>query len=247
MARRIAQALDLPLYEDESGSPLPRSAPLAHSLLWVVQMDGRRHRTLPAGIGLALRRNPWTLVVPVVTPDLHPTTLVELGTLGITRVLRWPGSAPAPGFRRNLMDVFCAGVGDVVRRQLAGVDPTVVECLAWSASAAHREPEAEHLSTRLAVPPRSLARRLRQFGGLALAETLTLGRVIQAMYRLALTGRSVESIASSVGFASASGLRRALGRTVGGQPSDYRHRAAVVAGMEQVVARLPGRERRRFH
>ncbi|NNM33625.1 MAG: helix-turn-helix transcriptional regulator [Gemmatimonadetes bacterium] len=240
MARRIAQALDLPHREDGSADALPLSAPLSQSLLWVVQMDRRARPVRPAEIGAALRRNPWTVIVPVVTTDQTPSAFVELGALGVTRVLRWPGSAPDVGWRRTLVDLLGAGVGDMVRRQVGGLDPTVAECLAWSAAVAHRAPDVRELSAELDLPPRTLSRHLKRFGGLTPSDTLTLGRAIQAMYRLALTRRSVESVASSVGFASASGLRRALRRTVGGAPSDYRTLAAVVGAMEGLTGRLPG-------
>ena len=222
--------------EAEKGDPM--GASLADSLLWVVQIEGGDAARRPAEIAAALRRHPWVLLVPVVGPEQDPSLLVQLGALGVTRVLRWPGTDPPAGWRRKMIDVLGAGVGDMVRRQLADADPIVAECLAWSASVAHKSPKPDELSARLQRSPSALARHLRRYGGLAPSETLAFGRVIQAMYRLALTGQSVESVASSVGFASASGLRRAMERTVGGVPSLYRHRDGVVSQMTRIEGML---------
>ncbi|MDH3223193.1 MAG: helix-turn-helix domain-containing protein, partial [Gemmatimonadota bacterium] len=185
--------------------------------------------------------------VAVVDPEHDPTELVELGALGVRRVATWPSGEPPEAWRRNLVDVAYSAVGDVVRRTMNGADPTVAECLAWSTALAHKLPEPAHLAEMTGFSPRKLARHLRRHGGLTAAQTLTLGRVIQALYRLSMTNQSVERVALGVGFASGSGLRRALRRTLGRNPSVYRRRGAVVEAMKGLVSGFDQSGRKDVH
>ncbi len=247
LAQRVIQAFPLPADVEPLTLGPASDALLETACLWIVQLDRPGGRTRAAEIGRAMRRFPWLPVVAVVDPEHDPAELVELGGLGVRRVATWPSGEPAEAWRRNLVDVVCSAVGDVVRRTMNSADPTVAECLAWSTALAHKLPEAADLAEITGFSPRALARHLKRHGGLTPGQTLTLGRVIQALYRLAMTNQPVERVALGVGFASGSGLRRALGRTLGRTPSAYRRRGAVVEAMESLVSDFGQSGRRDVH
>lgn len=196
---------------------------------------------VPIGAVEALVRGaPWLPIVPVVTGEEEPGRIIALGALGMSRVLTWPTDGTAEGWRRSVSDLLCSALGDMVLRRLDAADPVLRRGLAWAVASAHREPTLEGLAERMGLGRRSLRRHLAGVGRATPGEILTLGRVIQGMYRLRVSTLSVERVALIVGFSGASGFRRALQRHVGLRPSELRQGTRMRRTLELLLHSLAG-------
>lgn len=169
-----------------------------------------------------MRHHPWTTVVPVICNDTDQSLLVSLGGLDVSDVLVWTPDKERGPWRRQVFRALCTGEADLVRRRTGGADVVVREALSWSIAHAERAPRVQELCDAMCMTRRVLYRHLRQKADLSPVKVLVAGRLIQAGLRLQCTDHSVEKAAMEVGFAEASGLRRALTRFVEGPPSAMR-------------------------
>ncbi|MDD9269390.1 helix-turn-helix domain-containing protein [Paenibacillus sp. GCM10023248] len=81
------------------------------------------------------------------------------------------------------------------------------------------------LAGRFTISPRHLHRIFRQQTGKSITETLQLIRIERAKQMLTETSRSIDSIASFVGFSDPSHFNRLFVRIAGSTPSGYRKQA----------------------
>jgi transcriptional regulator GlxA family with amidase domain len=92
------------------------------------------------------------------------------------------------------------------------------------------------LAERACLSPRHFTRRFKDAFGHTPASFVEDVRLGQARERLAAPAPSIESVAASVGFASADAFRRAFERRFGVKPSTYRrhfHLRPHEPGMER--------------
>jgi transcriptional regulator GlxA family with amidase domain len=94
----------------------------------------------------------------------------------------------------------------------------------WIASHLGSDLSVEALAARTFVCARHFSRRFKAAFGVPPAEFVGTVRLDEARRRLASGSASVDSVSSSVGFASADSFRRAFERRFGITPSGYRSR-----------------------
>jgi len=85
----------------------------------------------------------------------------------------------------------------------------------------------EKLAARTQLGPRQFSRRFKRTFGMTPADYVERLRLDDARRRLSNKNPSLESVALSVGYASADAFRRAFERNFGIAPSDYRRRFLV--------------------
>lgn len=99
---------------------------------------------------------------------------------------------------------------------------TLGPLLAWITENLDEELSVESLARRSTMSPRTFARRFREETGTTPHAWITSQRVFRAEELLERTGRSVDQIASDVGFANAATLRHHFTRIRGISPQRYR-------------------------
>ena len=100
------------------------------------------------------------------------------------------------------------------------------DLVAWIDAHPERDLSVEALAARACLSTRQFRRRFATAFGCAPAAYVENVRMTEARRRLALSGGTVETIAASVGFASADAFRRAFERRFGVPPREYRARFA---------------------
>ena len=92
----------------------------------------------------------------------------------------------------------------------------------WIQGHLRQDLSVETLAERACLSPRHFSRRFKDVFGTTPATFVEDLRLGQARERLTAPAQSIESVASSVGFASADAFRRAFERRFGIKPSTYR-------------------------
>ncbi len=95
---------------------------------------------------------------------------------------------------------------------------------AWMHGHLEDDLSVETLAERTKLCPRHFSRRFKDVFGAPPARFVEDLRLGEARERLCLADQSIESVARSVGFASADAFRRAFERRFGINPSSFRHR-----------------------
>lgn len=98
--------------------------------------------------------------------------------------------------------------------------------LAWAADHLDEDLSVSRLSSRVAMSPRTFARRFSEETGTTPHGWVSALRVRKAEELLEITDLSVDQIASRVGFGSAATLRQQFGRARGVSPLEYRRQFA---------------------
>jgi transcriptional regulator GlxA family with amidase domain len=101
------------------------------------------------------------------------------------------------------------------------------DLVAWIDAHPERDLSVETLAARACLSTRQFRRRFAESFGCAPAAYVEDVRMAEARRRLALRAGTVETIATSVGFASADAFRRAFERRFGVPPREYRARFAL--------------------
>ena len=116
------------------------------------------------------------------------------------------------------------------------LDARGIRAVAWCVENAPDAPRVPALAEAMATQPRRLAERLDAWGLPHPGRLLIWGRLLLAGALLARDGRTVEEAAYGVGYASASGLTRAMKREADATPGAM----ADDGGMDEVHRRLFG-------
>ncbi len=97
---------------------------------------------------------------------------------------------------------------------------------AWMVANLKKDLSVEVLASRAGLCPRHFSRRFTRTFGAPPAAYVERLRLEESRRRLALASQTVDSVAASVGYASADSFRRAFERRFGVAPSAYRRRFA---------------------
>ena len=103
------------------------------------------------------------------------------------------------------------------------------ELAPWITAHLDRQLSVEALAEKACLSPRHFTRRFKSAFGVTPGDFVESLRLDEARRRLAAPGVSIESVADSVGFASADSFRRAFERRFGIAPSVYRGRFSAPA------------------
>lgn len=98
---------------------------------------------------------------------------------------------------------------------------------AWMVSNLRKDLSVESLAARAGLGTRHFSRRFTTVFGMPPAAYVEQLRLDEARKRLDAPGQTVDSVAASVGYASADSFRRAFERRFGVPPSQYRGRFAA--------------------
>lgn len=115
-----------------------------------------------------------------------------------------------------------------LRAQTRSAD-RLADVVAWIDGHLDRDLSVEALAQRANLSPRHFSRRFRLALGCTPAEYVEQARMSGARQQLAVPGRTIEGVATSLGFSGADVFRRAFERRFGIGPSQYRERFGLAA------------------
>lgn len=118
-------------------------------------------------------------------------------------------------------------LGAIVRRSLAGVDPTTRDAVLLAVTRAHERLSPSELARLLALPRRTVSQRLATNGFPPPQRLLTWGRLIVAAHLLEDRHRSADRIARSLDFPSGSAFRNTCQRYLHATPGEIRARGGA--------------------
>jgi transcriptional regulator GlxA family with amidase domain len=98
------------------------------------------------------------------------------------------------------------------------------DLVAWISAHLERDLSVPVLADRARLSPRHFSRRFHETFGCTPAQFVDNLRLTEARARLTAAGRTVDSVAASVGFSSADVFRRRFRRRFGVAPKNYRER-----------------------
>ncbi len=115
-----------------------------------------------------------------------------------------------------------------LRAQTRSAD-RLADVVAWIDGHLGRDLSVEALAQRANLSPRHFSRRFKLALGCTPAEYVEQARMSGARQQLAVPGRTIEGVATSLGFSGADVFRRAFERRFGIGPSQYRERFGLAA------------------
>lgn len=125
-------------------------------------------------------------------------------------------------------------VADALHGRFASVGLLVLQ---WAVEHAHEHPGVDELAEALCVSPSSLARELRVLGLPTARRLLLWGRLLQAGRLLESRGTTAERVAHRLGYATASGLRKALKIHCGCPPTVVAERGGLSWVLQSFIRR----------
>lgn len=193
-------------------------------------LDGRRATTHWRATGELARRYPAIRVDPDVLYIDEGQVLTSAGAaagldLCLHLVRRDYGAVlAAEAARVSVMPLEREGGQSqfIVHAPPAPDDGSLEPLLRWLGENLHHSLTLEAIARRAAMSVRSLNRRFREQTGTTPLQWLLRARVRQSQLLLETTGHSVERVAATVGFGSATSFRDHFRRVVATSPQAYR-------------------------
>jgi AraC-like DNA-binding protein len=165
----------------------------------------------------------------------------DLGGLGIAGIVT-SRSHPAVTLRDDIERALATARADRIARSLEGrFAPPGPDAIGWAVENAGTDTSVEKLAAALGHTPRSLRQALEDAGLPAPTRVLVWGRLLLAGARLGHDGRTVEDVAFSLGYSTATSLARAMKSQTGLTPGEV----SEEGGMERVRDALFPEERSR--
>jgi transcriptional regulator GlxA family with amidase domain len=113
------------------------------------------------------------------------------------------------------------------------------DLIAWVCAHLERDLSVAVLAERARLSPRHFSRRFAETFGCTPAQFVDNVRLSEARERLTAPGRTVDSVAASVGFGSADVFRRRFRRRFGVAPKNYRERFLTASSRESPRSKIP--------
>lgn len=159
----------------------------------------------------------------------------DLGELGVDGVVS--SATPQHRLRTDVDYAFSMARGERIARALEGHFPSPgPAAIAWAVAHASHDTSVDKLATALGHTPRELRDALSEAGLPAPAKILLWGRLLLAGARLGSDGRTVEEVAFSVGYATATSLARAMKVHTGLTPGQVSERGGIEAVRDALFA-----------
>jgi AraC-like DNA-binding protein len=185
------------------------------------------------------QRYPLTPIL--VWGELDGRDLFRLGKAGAVEVVVSKDAANVPLIAELLGRVTSDHLTDQIDERL---EPLVgVEARALVRSAAARIPDGiqvPELAASNGISVSTLERRCEQWGLPTPGHLLLWLRIIHGLRWLLEPGRSVESVASQLGYSSGAAFRRAIKVTLGGRPTPLRNQEGLGRALDGFIAACPG-------
>ncbi|MBM4183539.1 MAG: D-alanyl-D-alanine carboxypeptidase/D-alanyl-D-alanine-endopeptidase [Gemmatimonadetes bacterium] len=169
------------------------------------------------------------LAVIACVEEGYALAYYDLGGLGVAGIVAAGAQAPAV---RSIVDrALATARADGIARGLEGrfASPGTV-AIGWAVEHAGPDTSVEKLAAALGHTPRSLRQALEDAGLPGPTRVLLWGRLLLAGARLGRDGRTVEDVAFSLGYATATSLARAMKSQTGLTPREISEHG----GMERV-------------
>jgi D-alanyl-D-alanine carboxypeptidase/D-alanyl-D-alanine-endopeptidase (penicillin-binding protein 4) len=194
----------------------------------LVDVDSPSRAEARANIEQLRERHPATAIIACVEAG-YPLAYYDLGGLGVAGILPVDRKLPAI---RGLVDQALAtaradGIARALEKRFGAPGP---EAVAWAVEHAGPDTSVEKLAAALGHTPRSLHKALDEVGLPAPTRVLLWGRLLLAGARLGRDGRTVEDVAFSLGYATATSLARAMKSQTGLTPKEV----SEAGGMDRV-------------
>lgn len=199
----------------------------------LVDVEASDLETARREIGLLREQYPGLAIVACVEGG-HGRGYFDLGEMGVDGVLPM-GSVQNVRVRAvvdgALATARAARIARTLEERYAAPGP---DAIGWAVENAGGETSVEKLAAALGHTPRSLRQALEEAGLPAPTKVLLWGRLLLAGARLGRDGRTVEEVAFSLGYSTATSLARAMKRQTGLTPSEVSEHG----GMERVRCAL---------
>lgn len=187
----------------------------------------RRPISLPR-IQRLRQRHPTLAIVVYSDFSGREMELFQLGRLSVDGVILAGRGDDRHKMREAVRMGLSASVASRVADALQGrIAPVGLLVLQWAVEHAHEHPGVDALAEMLCVSPSSLSRELRVLGLPTARRLLLWGRLLQAGRLLESRGTTAEEVAHRLGYATASGLRRALKSHCGCPPTVVAERGGL--------------------
>jgi D-alanyl-D-alanine carboxypeptidase/D-alanyl-D-alanine-endopeptidase (penicillin-binding protein 4) len=165
----------------------------------------------------------------------------DLGGLGVAGIIACRNQ-PRSEIRAAVDRALATSRADRIARSLEGrFAPPGPDAIGWAVEHAGADTSVDKLAAALGHTPRSLRQALEDAGLPAPTRVLLWGRLLLAGARLARDGRTVEDVAFSLGYSTATSLARAMKSQTGLTPGEV----SEEGGMERVRDALFPEERDR--
>jgi len=160
----------------------------------------------------------------------HGQGYFDLGEIGVDGIL--PSGSLQHARVRSIIDdalatARAARIARVLRGRYAAPGPDAIE---WAVENAGNDTSVEKLAAALGHTPRTLRQALEEAGFPGPTRVLLWGRLLLAGARLSRDGRTVEEVAFSLGYSTATSLARAMKRQTGLTPREV----SADGGMDRV-------------
>jgi D-alanyl-D-alanine carboxypeptidase/D-alanyl-D-alanine-endopeptidase (penicillin-binding protein 4) len=184
----------------------------------LVDVDAPTRREARANIEQLRERHPTTAIIACVEAG-YPLAYYDLGGLGVAGIL--PADRKSPAIRalvdQALATARADGIARALEQRFGAPGP---EAMAWAVEHAGPDTSVEKLAAALGHTPRSLHKALDEVGLPPPTRVLLWGRLLLAGARLGRDGRTVEDVAFSLGYATATSLARAMKSQTGLTPKE---------------------------
>ncbi|MGD8280258.1 MAG: D-alanyl-D-alanine carboxypeptidase/D-alanyl-D-alanine-endopeptidase [Gemmatimonadota bacterium] len=168
----------------------------------------------------------------------------DLGEVGVDGILP-SGSSQKVKVRSIVDDALATSRAEHICRDLRDRYPAPApDAIGWAVENAGNDTNVEKLAAALGHTPRSLRQALEEAGFPAPTKVLLWGRLLLAGARLNRDGRTVEDVAFSLGYATATSLARAMKRQTGLTPREISEKGGMERVREVLFSDGEGKKRR---
>lgn len=178
----------------------------------------------------ALRERHPSLAIIACVEEGYDPGYYDLGGLGVAGIIGSRDLAQSR-VRAEVDRALATARADRIARSLEGrFAPPGPDAIGWAVEHAGAETNVEKLAAALGRTPRGLRQALEDAGLPAPTRVLLWGRLLLAGARLGRDGRTVEEVAFSLGYSTATSLARAMKSQTGLTPGEV----SEEGGMERV-------------